>query len=195
MTIEKGKAWGVPGELPPDGVVVGSDREARTIVEAARRHHIDVPALGLRGGDLCRTLGGPGELATIFPVDLGAVLIDGRLHWFVAHMIARSAGWGRVVAAMNAQWRGPWNLAPRGHPNDGMLDVFEARLSWADRLKVRARLGAGTHVPHPGITQRRVAAAQFEFEKPTPIELDGEVVTRARTLSVRVEPDALKVIV
>jgi hypothetical protein len=164
-------------------------------VETARRRREPVPVLGLQGGDLCRTLGGPGELATIFTVDLGAALIDGRLHWFVAHLLARSPGWGRVVAAMNAQWRGGWNLGPRAHPNDGLLDVYEARLSVADRLKVRGRLASGTHLPHPGITQRRVAAVQFEFPKPTTIELDGEAVAQARALSVRLEPDALKVVV
>jgi hypothetical protein len=195
MTIEKGQPWGAPGALPPDGIVVASDKEARAVVEAARRSREPLPTLGLKGGDLCRTLGGPGQLATEFTVDVGAVLIDGRLHWFVAHLIARSPFWARVVVAMNAQWRGPWNLAPRGHPNDGLLDVFEAALGVADRLKVRARLASGTHLPHPGITQRRVAAAQFEFRRPTSVELDGELVAQARTLSVRLEPDALKVVV
>ena len=195
MTIEKGQAWGTPGALPADGVLVSSDSEAREVIEAARRHRTEVPVLGLRGGDLCRTLGGPGELATMFTVDLGAALIDGRLHWFIAHLVARTRTWGYAVAALNAQWRGSWNLAPKGHPNDGVLDVFEARLGLADRLKVRARLASGMHLPHPGITQRRVPAAQFEFARPIAVELDAEGVGRARTLSVRVEPDAVKVIV
>jgi hypothetical protein len=195
MTIEKGQAWGEPGTLPADGVTVGSDHAARAIVEAARRANAPLPVLGLTGGDLCRTLGGPGPLATSFTVDVGAVLVDGRLHWFVAHLVARSRWWGSTLAVMNAQWRGPWNLGPRAHPNDGVLDVFEATLGWADRFKVRARLGAGTHLPHPGIRQRRVAAVQFDFLRPTPVELDGERVARARTLSIRLEPDALKVVV
>jgi hypothetical protein len=195
MTIEKGQQWGEPGSLPEDGVVVSSDRAARAEVEAARRAREPVPVLGLRGGDLCHTLGGPGQLATAFTVDVGSALLDGRLHWFVAHLVARAPFWSHAVAAMNAQFRGSWNVAPRGHPNDGLLDVFEARLGIADRFKVRARLASGTHLPHPGITQRRVAAVQFEFPRPTSIELDGELVTQARTLSVRLEPDALKVIV
>jgi hypothetical protein len=195
VPIEKGRAWGEPGTLPADGVRVASDKEARAVVERARRAGVEPPVLGLTGGDLCSTLGGPGRLETIFTVDLGAALVDGRLHWFVAHLVARTRGWGRAVVAMNAQWLGSWNVAPRGHPNDGMLDVFEASLSLPDRLKVRARLGSGTHLPHPGITQRRVPAAQFEFPRATPVELDGEVITGARTLSVRVEPDALKVVV
>ena len=195
MTIQKGRPWGEPGGLPADGVLVASDAEARAVVERARRDGGDLPVVGLKGGDLCRTLGGPGRLETVFTVDVGAALIDGRLHWFVAHLVARTRFWGKAVVAMNAQWLGPWNLAPRGHPNDGVLDFCDATLRFADRLKVRRRLPSGTHLPHPGITARRATAQQFEFERPLPVELDGQPAGMARTLSVRVEPDALKVVV
>jgi hypothetical protein len=195
VTIEKGKAWGEHGSLPPDGVVVASDAEARAVIERAHRAGGELPVLGLTGGDLCRTLGGPAGLSVAVSVDLGAALVDGRLHWFVAHLFARTRAWGRVVAAMNAQWRGGWNVAPRGHPNDGQLEVFEAELNLTDRLKVRSRLASGTHLPHPRIKTRQTRAAQFEFGRPTSVELDGEPVGTARTLTVRVEPDGLKVVV
>src|SRR5689334_25425957 len=114
MTIEKGRTWGRPGPLPPDGEIVRSDGEARAIVERARRAGDPIPPLGLLGGDLCRTLGGAGDEerlrspeATTVPVDLGAVLIDGRLHWFVAHLVARKRWWrGHVFIAMNAEFIG-----------------------------------------------------------------------------------------
>ena len=102
---------------------------------------------------------------------------------------------GRVVAVMNAQWIGAWDVAPKSHPNDGLLDVFDADLSLDDRLKVRSRLRTGTHVPHPGIAQSRVAALQVEFDRPTPIWLDGEQVGRARALAIRIEPDAITCVV
>ena len=200
--IEKGQAWGAAGPLPDDGIVVASDAEARRIVEEARRAGRAVPVLGLLGGDLCRTLGGTGDRgrltspqAMTFPVDLGAVLLDGRLHWFVAHLVARSRAWGRVFVAMNAQWLGPWNLGPRAHPGDGVLDTYDARLGPSDRLKVRARLGHGAHLPHSRITERRAAAVQVELDRDLPVALDGEVLGRVRTLSVRVEPEALRVVV
>ena len=158
-----------------------------------------IPPLGLLGGDLCRTLGGTGNEARLHspearraPVDLGAVLLDGKLHWFVAHLVVRRSWWsGRIVAAMNAQFLGNWDVAPRSHPNDGRLDTFDTDLPLGDRLKARRRLPTGTHVPHPGITERRVDAAQFEFDKPTPVRLDGRPTGTVRRLSVRVEPDAL----
>jgi hypothetical protein len=200
--IEKGQAWGAPGPLPADGMIVTSDAEARRLVEEARRAGRPLPVLGLLGGDLCRTLGGTGDRgrlmspeAMTFPVDLGAVLVDGRLHWFVAHLVARTRAWGRVFVAMNAQWRGSWNLGPRAHPGDGLLDTYDARLTASDRLKVRARLGHGAHLPHPRITERRAAATQVEFDRPLAVELDGTSLGRARTLSVRVELEALRVVV
>src|SRR4029450_5976164 len=122
----------------------------RERVERGRRAGEPVPPLGLLGGDLCRTLGGRGDEArlrspeaTRLPVDLGAVLLDGRLHWFVAHLIARRGWWsGRIVAAMNAEYLGPWDVAPRSHPNDGRLDTLDGDLPVGERLKARRRLAA-----------------------------------------------------
>lgn len=203
MTIEKHRPWGAPGALATDGVLVRSDAEARAVVERHRRHQEPIPPLGLLGGDLCRTVGGRGDehrlrsdAATTLPVDLGSVLLDGRQHWFVSHLVVRRSWWhGRVVAVMNAQWIGRWDVAPKGHPNDGMVDVLDGNLGLDDRLKVRSRLITGTHVPHPGIAQSRVAALQLELERPTPIWLDGERVGSARSLAIRVEPDALTCVV
>ncbi|MDQ3107540.1 MAG: hypothetical protein M3Q68_07005 [Actinomycetota bacterium] len=202
MTIRKGEAWGEVGPLPVDGVVVRSDGEARAAVEAARRHGRPYPVLGLVGGDLARTLGAPGDEARLrstsamtFPIDLGQVLVDGRLHLFVSHLVARNRWWTRIVVAMNAQWVGPWNLGPRAHPNDGLLDTFDARLPVGDLVKVRRRLPTGTHLPHPGIKARRGAALTFELDRPLPIWLDGERVDEGRSLVVRLEPDALRVVI
>jgi hypothetical protein len=202
MPIQKGQAWGTPAPLPGDGLVVASDAEARAAVEAARRAGRLPPVLGLVGGDLCRTLGGGRDQdrlrtadAVTFPIDVGTVLVDGKRHWFVAHLVARSRGWGRVFVAMNAQWYGDWNLGPKAHPNDGLLDTYDARLRPADRLKVRARLRHGAHLPHPKITERRAATAQVSFDRPLPVELDGVGIGLARVLSVRLEPDALTVVV
>jgi hypothetical protein len=204
VTIRKGEPWGEPGALPDDGVVVHSDAAARQVVEAARRAGERPPPLGLAGGDLWRTLGGSGDVERmrgegfVAPVDLGAALLDGRMYWFVAHLVARRSWWrGRVVAAMNAEFLRDWDVAPRAHPNDGMLDVLDVLPSMRlrDRFAAWRRLPTGAHLPHPAVAHGRRPAAQFEFRSPTPVWLDGEMVARVRTLSVRVEADALTCVV
>ncbi len=201
MPISKGDPYGEPGALPPDGVLVGSDAEAAAALHAARRDRRPFPALGLLGGDLCRTLGGGkggrSQLQGVkFTVDLGEALLDGRLHLFVAHLVARSRLWTRAFVAMNAQWLGDWNLGPRAHPNDGLLDTYDARLPLGQLLPVRSRLHHGAHLPHPDVKERRTAALQVEVERPLPVRLDGvRVAGSAKVISVRVEPDALTVVI
>jgi diacylglycerol kinase family enzyme len=130
-----------------------------------------------------------------FPVDLGSVLADGRIYWFVAHLVARNRLWRRAFVAMNAQWYGPYDLGPRSHPNDGLLDTYDARLPLKDLLKVAKRARQGAHLPHPGVKERRTKATEVQFEKPLPLELDGVRVGQFRNLAVRVEPDAIRVVV
>ncbi len=203
MPISKGEAWGEQGALPRHGVVVRSDIEALDIVTAARRAGEPIPPLGLLGGDLCRTLGGRATRHAFVPTgpsgcpstwapssSMGASTGSWRTS-------SRAHGWwrGRVVAAMNAEFIGDWDVAPRGHPNDGRLDVFDADLPFDERLQVRARLKHGTHVPHPRIEERHQSAVQLEFERPTPVYLDGRRLEPAKKLSVRLEPDALLCVV
>ncbi|MGH9264296.1 MAG: diacylglycerol/lipid kinase family protein [Acidimicrobiales bacterium] len=199
MPISKGDPYGEPGDLPADGILVRSDSEAAAALYAARRDRRPFPALGLLGGDLCRTLGGGGRSGGLegvrFTVDLGEALLDGRLHLFVAHLVARTRMWTRAFVAMNAQWRGDWNLGPRAHPNDGLLDTYDVRLPRSQLLPVRARLHHGAHLPHPGIKERRTAAVQVELERPLPVRLDGVATGKAKVISVRVQPDALTVVI
>jgi hypothetical protein len=204
VTIRKGVAWGARGRLPPDGVVVRSDAEARQVVSQARQAGHEAPVLGLLGGDLCKTLGGTGDearlrsdAAVMFAVDVGTVVIaGGRRTWFVAHAVAHNRTWTRAVAACNAQWLGDWNVAPRAHPADGLLDTYDVRLPLGGRRQVRARLRTGAHLPHPGITERRTAAASLRLERPLPLWLDGDRQADAvDELVVGIEPDALRVVI
>lgn len=203
MTVRRGEAWGAPGALPDDGVVCASDAEVRVVVEAARRAGRPPPAIGLVGGDLCRTLGGTGDVgrlrgaeAMTFPIDVGAVLVDGTLHWFTAHLIARRRWWrGRAVAVMNAQWLGTWDLGPRSHPGDGLLDVTDGSLPMGDRWEALRRVRTGTHLPHPDLRTTRTRALQLDLGAGLDVWLDGERIGRGRSLSVRVEPEPIAVVV
>lgn len=198
MPIAKGSSYGEPGGLPEGGVIVSSDAAAGAALTEARNQRRPFPALGLLGGDLCRTLGGGGgkELQGVrFTVDLGEALLDGRLHLFVAHMVARTRLWTRAFVAMNAQWLGTWNLGPRAHPNDGLLDTYEVRLTPGQLAAVKSRLHHGAHLPHPGIGERRAGEVTVELDRPLPVRLDGVVTARASSIVVRAAADALVVAV
>lgn len=207
VPIAKGQPWGAPGPLPEGAVIVGSDAAAREVLEEARRRRQPFPPIGLAAGDLCRTLGGgaggPARSeermrnggGVVFPIDVGEVMIDGTLRLFVAHLVARTRLWTRTFVAMNAQWLGSWNLGPRAHPNDGLLDTYDATLPPGQLLAVRARLHHGAHLPHPGIEEERKPSIQVDLGRRLPVRLDGTVVTTASSFVVRVAPDALTVVV
>ncbi len=206
MTIEKGRPWGVLRPLAIDAAMVASDAQARVIVESARAQGQPVPPFGLLGGDLCRTVGGTGDAdrlrsgeAMTLPVDAGRAVVDGREYWFVAHLVARrSWWWGSIVAVMNAQFFGRWDVAPRSHPNDGRLDVVQADAAMTARARwqARSRLITGTHVPHPHITQRRVEEWTVTLVPPMPVWIDGvRVATKASEIAVQCVPDAFTVVV
>ena len=201
MNVERGRDWGRPGPVPNDAVVVESDAEASDLVTAARRGGRDLPVIVLAGGDLCRTLGGrglalPGGSGTRLTVDLGAALLDGKIHWFCAHLVARPEFRpGRWWVAANAAHRGRWNLAPRAHPGDGLLDVLDVNLSGLSWASAWRRLPSGDHVPHPGIRYNRTSSIQRSFDRLTPVRLDGQSIGRFRDISVRVEAEALQVVV
>jgi diacylglycerol kinase family enzyme len=131
-----------------------------------------------------------------FPVDVGRAELDGRPRWFVAHAVVRGPFWvGRAIAVMNAQWLGEWDLGPRAHPDDALLDVTDGALPLGDLLKARARARTGTHLPHPALRTSRVGQLSVELARPRSVWLDGERVGRARRIEVEVEPDALRVVI
>jgi hypothetical protein len=201
VTIRKGQEWGSLGAPPAGAVEARTDAELRAIVESFRRDGRDIPPVMLLGGDLMRSAGGTGvvrEVALRAPIDVVRVEAAGETAWFVAHLVARRSWWrGEVAAAMNAQFRGGWDVAPRSHPNDGRVDVLRVpnAMSVRQRLAARPRLAQGTHVPHPAIEVRQVRVAQLSFRRPLPLWLDGSRWRTSSEVTLTVEPDALTIVV
>jgi hypothetical protein len=201
MTLRRGEDWGTVGALPAGAREARRDADAARIVERARADGVPPPPVLLRGGDLWRTCGGggqtpAGDVMPILPVDVGIAELDGEERVFTAHLVARgrSRWFGPLLAVCNAQHVGKWDVAPRGHPADGLLDVVEVgAMSLPDRWRAWRRLPTGTHVPHPAIAQRRVREATFTFSRPRRIWLDGQSAGTATHLVVRADAAALTV--
>lgn len=199
MTIERGQPWGRSVPRPDDLVVVDDDHALAAALSAVDRSH---PPTSVRGGDLARTLGVVSDRTTLneLPIDLLEVRLDGATesHTACAHVIARSpwmrGGWwrGPVLAVMNAEFLGEFDVAPRGHPNDGRVETFEADASMSirQRLAARRRLRNATHVPHPSVTTRSVRDATWTFQRSLEVFVDGRHVGRATTIAVTVVADA-----
>ena len=201
MGITPGKEWGSQDSYPEDLLVINSNQDLWNILESYKRSNETIPVIGLAGGDLWRTLGGTrknsrlkSKEGQLFTVDIGSVLLDGHIYWVASHLIARSPLWlGRSWIAANVAHRKRWNIAPRAHPGDGLLDVLDSNLNFSDLLKAKSRMQTGTHVPHPDINYRRGKSEQTNFSQKTDIWLDDVKVVKAKEISVRVEPDALRV--
>jgi hypothetical protein len=202
--ISKGRDWGRRAIVPPDVVVCSDDAGAGAVVAAARGRPDDIAPVLLTGGDLHRTLGGGpgptvgvGDEATRVCCDVGEVLLDGKLHWFVAHLVIGGPWWVRSTSVVaNAAFLRSANVAPRAHPGDGKLDLIEARLALRQRLLSLRRLRSGTHVPHPDINTSRWENHQIDLgPHGDRVSLDGVRVGRVHRIVVRVEPSALAVYV
>ena len=196
MTIRPGEEWGTDVLRPADLVVAADDAELASLLTDD-----DVPT-AVAGGDLSRTVGarsieGRATLRRL-PVDLVRVTLDGEVMAAVAHVVIRrprrrGSWWrGPVVAVMNAEFIGDWDVAPRGHPNDGRVEVFEldAAMPVRQRAAVARRMRSASHLPHPLIARRSARSADWSFDRPMEVVVDGRVRGRFRRISIEVLPDA-----
>ncbi len=163
---------------------------------------VDNPPIGLTGGSLWRTIGGPGVVgryttgeARHYACDLAVALTDGVRRVFVASLVARNQWWTKVAMVMNAQDMGAYRFGHRAHPGDALLDVYEAHIAFGDVVKVAKRARLGSHLPHPGITERRLPTVSFNFDRPRQLWLDERRVGTVKQMVVTVVPDAFTVVV
>ncbi len=204
MTIGPGTPWSAPGLLPADAPMFNTDHALSAALAAARMAIGGaLPIVGMTGGTLWTTIGGPsvpGRLRTAearhYPVDLGVVVADGVTHVFVGSVVARHGLWRDTLAVMNTPFLGRFRVAPRAHPGDALLDIIEGEgLSLDDVRRIMPRLRHGTHLPHPKLRERRLAEATWSFAQPRMLSVDGRRLGRVSELSVHLEPDAVIVVV
>lgn len=204
MTIRRGEDWGRAGSPPLDLAWFDNDHEAAAAYLGGARE------IGVTGGDLARTLGvgrgsGGRESSVSFPIDVIELSDSGGGRVIaLAHVVMRRSRWGwwrgPITALMNAQYIGRWDVAPRGHPNDGRVDSLEvgAEMTVRQRFLAVRRLPTGAHLPHPLIRTRSVTRTSLSVPKGARVEVDGrEWISRCdsaeSTVDAEVVPDALVV--
>lgn len=199
MSLSPGDAWGALAPLPADTPVVSDDRALAQLLEST-----DPPSLvALAGGDLCRTLGGRGDVAdrlggetTVAPIDVGSVTAGTTTRVFVAHVVVRNRWWsGPSAVVMNAEWLGAWRLGPRSHPGDGLLDITRGQLGLRERVLARRRSRSGDHLPHPALKQQRTAEATLDLDRSRSVWADGVSLGTHREVTVSLRPSAIMVAV
>ncbi len=202
MIIRRGTSWGSAGPLAPGAPVVHDDVALHHLVVAARRCGQPIGEVGLLGGDLCRSLGGPGDAerlqgasAVRLPIDLVRAELDDDTTWFAAHLVGSRRLCGAVIVAMNGDWWRTLKLGPRAHPNDGLVDVTLGRVPWRQRRAAERRARSGAHLPHPSLQERRAATLDVDLGATVRVTADGVPIGRTRRLVLTVEPDAFVVVV
>ncbi len=187
MTIRPGEQWGEPAHLVAGTPGATTDAEVSELL--LEGHEV----IRLFGGDLHRTIGQPQRHDDAglwaFPIDVVWCSSDAGRWPFVAHLTSGSTGGIPELAIMNAGFWGDWELAPRGHPNDGRVEVAELGVPRTDRREFKRRVLTGSHLPHPGIKMRSLKT--WHGTVGGQIILDGVVRELTGVLEVEVEPDAL----
>jgi len=110
----------------------------------------------------------------------------------VLRAINARGGWfrGSAVAVMNAQYLGKWDVAPRGHPNDGRVEVLEVdtRMSVRQRMIARSRMQTGTHLPHPDVSVKSVSEFVWSGSALT-MWIDGAKIGLVQFVEIQVMKD------
>ena len=204
MVIRRSEDWGRVAIAPSDLVCASSDAELAAHVGEGQKNVV------VTGGDMWRTIGADsrvvvsGESATCLPIDVMKVeyqLEDQSIvsKIAVSNIVVRptsvSGGWlrGSLTVVANAQFLGRWDVAPRGHPNDGRVEVtqVDCHMGVRQRLTARSRLSTGSHLPHPLIQTRSLKNFVCESDDLAQhaLWLDGQYMGRVTNLSCEVCSD------
>lgn len=205
MTIRKGEEWGTRIIAPEQLVMLSDD---------AQLAQLDPDSIGvLLGGDIHHTLGAPSPVlpgaectqlnidaiqvtVTTYLLEEFTVLASSRVEigYFRPRIFKRQ----RYKCITNGGVIEGRNLAPRAHPNDGVLDCVEisAEMTFRDRLTAMRKAVSGTHIPHPQIqVSRSETFADLGGSNRPDLLIDGRIVPDWLTFSITVLPDYWKIVV
>lgn len=113
------------------------------------------------------------------------VVADGAEYEWLAH---------NVVVANCRFYGGGMQIAPNAACDDGALDVLVMTGRKSAAFTSMAKIYRGTHLPHPGIVELRVATVTVDADEPQQVEADGELLgTTPVTFGIVPGPIKLKV--
>lgn len=203
MVIRRGQDWGSQGRPAPSVPVALSDSQASRLIAEG------IEELILVEGDMARTLGAT-DIRTprshvCYPIDVVWFIArdsegnDSR-HVALSHVMVCNAATkggifrGSVMVVCNSQYVHRLDLAPRGHPNDGMIEVLEfaSQLSLRQRLQVFSRARNGSHMPHPLIRSRQIPQ-RISVAVRGVVRIDGVRIGERTILEIGVTSDAVRV--
>jgi hypothetical protein len=211
MSLRPGDEWGTETTRSADLDVSGGDADLAVAVEGAP----DGVLIRFRpgpGSDLARALGlrSDGDpTGRAVPMDALAVAGDGlavnAVVWGVPvhHLqpwhrrrpidLAVDGSAPSIVAATSVvvlvgEHVGGFDVSPRGHPGDGVGELQVYALDPGQRRPMVARLGSGTHLPHPQITTRRMRRVILRSKVPLPLEVDGRSLPPQPILDIELLP-------
>ena len=215
--IKPGEPWGRPTTAPPDLEVTGGDADLASSV--AGRPGALVRFLPNASSDLARAVGlGGGPVVSLgveVPLDLlrvdhGPVASNMIVLGVPPESLGRFArrfganvrvdsrpvfhGPCTTVVISTGQFRHGLDLVPRGHPGDGRAEVQIYAVPGAQRRELRTRLATGTHVPHPGITQRSGARVTVSVDRRVALEVDGRPSPATDLVDITVVPNAYRLL-
>lgn len=206
MTIHKGAPWGSVAPTPHDTVIGDSEEAVARAVADGARHVV------LTSGDLLRAVGiAPnvtipqvGEPSLQLPCDVFEVMINDDVSTTaISSVVVGTRLWPRLWISAGG-FLGRLNMAPRAHPNDGLLDALEftGRPHVRQLLAIRRRMRLGDHLPHPllamhrqnsitwPITNTAADTNQNRLDRRNVVTVDGRRFTGVHRVSVKVKPDA-----
>jgi hypothetical protein len=215
--IRPGQEWGTPARGAPDIEVTGGDPDLAVAV--AERPGVLVRFRPDSSSDLAGAVGLPATTAAQHELEVALDLL--RVDEAVAAVNMVVLGTppdriGRLTRRFGADVRvddrpvfhGPCttvvvaigqflrglDVVPRGHPGDGRAEVQVYAVPTRDRAGLRTRLATGTHVPHPGVTQRTGVRVSVSTGRAVTLEVDGRERTASDRLDLVVDPGAYRIL-
>lgn len=210
MSLRPGEEWGSDASRSADLDVSGGDAELAAAVAGAA-HGVLVRFRPGAGSDLARALGlrseGP-QVGRALPMDAlarpGGLAVNAVVWGVPPH---RLRPWHRrrpveltvdggppstvaatTVVVLIGEYVAGHDVSPRGHPGDGAAELQVYALDPGQRPPMVARLGGGTHLPHPQITSRRMRRVSLRAGGPLPLEIDGRSLPGQRSLDLELLP-------